>query len=69
MDALAKSTDLVTYVPSTFTTPWTAKEMADPQLGPVISFLHAGVDRATAKGVGVTLVYTGIFDIYFFEYA
>ena len=69
VDALAKSSDLVTYIPSTYSTTWTAKEKADPQLGSIINFIHSGWDRAAATGIGLTPIYTGIFDVYFFEYA
>ena len=69
MDALARSSDLVTYIPSIYSTTWTEEDKADPNLGSILSILHAGWDRATASGIGVTPVYTGIFDVYFFEYA
>ncbi|KAF2149093.1 hypothetical protein K461DRAFT_329801 [Myriangium duriaei CBS 260.36] len=69
VDALAKSPDFVTFVPSTFSTTWTDEDVADEELGNIVRFIHGGLDRAHQIGAGTTVVYTGVFDIYFFEYA
>ncbi|KAL9107808.1 MAG: hypothetical protein Q9227_007323 [Pyrenula ochraceoflavens] len=68
VDALAKSPDLITYIPASYSTTWTPEEEADPPLTPIIRFIHGGWDRAKEKGIAVTPIYTGIFDVYFFEY-
>ena len=67
VDALAKSPYLVTYMPSTYSTTWSAEDFQDPQLGPVLTFIHQGWDRAKEKKIGITPVYTGVFDLYWFE--
>lgn len=67
VDALAKSADLVTYIPSTYSTTWNEKDATDPQLGPILKFLHSGWDRAKERGIGITAVYIGCFEKYFFE--
>ena len=67
VDALSKSPDFVTYMPSTYSTTWNAEDFKDPQLGPVLNFIHQGWDRAKEKNIGITAVYTGVFDIYWFE--
>lgn len=59
----------MTYVPSTYSTTWTDADKSDPLLGNIISFIDAGLDRALEKGIGLTTVYTGVFDIYWFEYS
>ena len=68
MDALAKSKDLVTYVPAAFSTTWTEADYADPPLGGLLKMLHLGLDRAKEKGLGMTTVYTGLFDSYMFDF-
>ena len=68
VDALARSPDLVSYMPSTFSTTYDEQDANDPSLGPVLKFIRGGWDRAKEKGVGLTVLYNGIFDNYFFEY-
>ncbi|KAK4502304.1 hypothetical protein PRZ48_005729 [Zasmidium cellare] len=67
VDALSRSADLVTYVPSVYSTTWNSKDFADPRTGPILKFLHGGWERAKEKGVGLTPIYAGVFDLYFFE--
>lgn len=69
VDALARSPDLVTFIPSLYSTTWTKEDRADPALGPVISFLHGGLTRAVEQKIGITTVYVGVYEDYFFEYA
>ncbi len=68
VDALAQSSDLITYIPSTYSTTWTKEDDADPVLGPLLRFCHPGWERAKEKRIGITAVYTGVFDIYLFGY-
>ncbi|EMC91215.1 hypothetical protein BAUCODRAFT_318679 [Baudoinia panamericana UAMH 10762] len=68
VEALSKSPDLVTYVPSVYATTRSKANEADPALGPFLKFVHAGWDRAIEKDIGITAVYTGVFDVYFFSY-
>jgi len=67
VEGLSRSKDLVTYIPSTYSTTWNKQDFEDPQLGPVLKFLHGGWDKATEKGVGITPVFTGIFENYWFQ--
>ena len=67
VDALAKSPDLITYIPSTYSTTWDAEDFQHPQLGPVLNFIHAAWERAKEKHIGITAVFTGVFDLYWFE--
>ena len=67
MNALAKSPDFVTYIPSAYSTTYSEKDEADPQLGQVIAFVHSGWNRAKELGVGITPVYIGSFESYLFE--
>ncbi len=67
VDALAKSSDLVTYIPSTYSVVWGTEDFQDPQLGPVLEFIHTGWERAKEKKIGITAVYTGLFDLYWFK--
>lgn len=66
--ALAKSKDFVTYIPSTYSTTWEAKDFEDPQLGPVLNFIHTGWNKAKELGISVTPLYIGAFENYWFEY-
>lgn len=68
MDALVKSKDAVTYIPAAFSTTWSEEDFADPMLGGLLKMLHSGPDRAREKGLGITAVYTGLFDSYMFDY-
>ncbi|TKA64146.1 hypothetical protein B0A55_09295 [Friedmanniomyces simplex] len=67
VDGLALSPDLVTYIPSVYSTTWTERDFGDPRLGAVLAFLHGGWERAREKGVGVTAVYTGVFELFWFQ--
>ncbi|KAK3638518.1 hypothetical protein LTR56_012990 [Elasticomyces elasticus] len=68
VEGLALSPDLVTYIPSVYSTTWTEEDFKHPQLGQVISFLHTGWEKAEDKKIGVTPVFTGVFDLYWFAY-
>lgn len=68
VDALAKSKDLVTYIPSTFSSVWSKEDYADLALGGFLKFQTSGWDRAKEKGVRITAAFVGIFDIYMFKY-
>ncbi|KAK5676767.1 hypothetical protein LTS10_010531 [Elasticomyces elasticus] len=68
VEGLALSPDLVTYIPSVYSTTWTEEDFEHPQLGQVISFLHTGWEKAKDKKIGVTPVFTGVFDLYWFAY-
>lgn len=67
MEALAKTGDLVTYIPSTYSTTWEQPDFEDEQLGPVLNFIHTGWHRAKELGLGVTPLYIGAFENYWFE--
>ena len=66
MEALNKSPDFVTFIPAVFSTTWSKQDFEDPVLG---KFIGSVPFYANAKGlnIGVTKVYTGIFDYTFFE--
>lgn len=66
IDALAKSKDLVAYIPASYSTTWTEADYADPLLGGLLSKWHANVGRAKEKGLAITKLYTGLFDNYMF---
>lgn len=68
VDALANLEDLITYIPSTFSTTWTSSDFSHPQLGPQLDYMHQGWKRAQQKSIGITTVYTGVFDIYWFQH-
>ena len=68
IQALKKSPDFVTYIPSFYSTTWTSKDLADPSLGPLLSFLRTGRTTAKENGVPTTIVYSGIFEPYWFAY-
>ena len=68
VEALAKSPDFITYIPSVFSTTWEEADYKDPQAAPILTFLHQGWDKAKELGVGTTPIFTGVFDKYFFEY-
>ncbi|KAK3110410.1 hypothetical protein LTR53_015332 [Teratosphaeriaceae sp. CCFEE 6253] len=53
--------------PVDFSTTWSEADFQDPRLGPVLKFLHGGWDKAKELGVPVTPVYTGVFDLYWFQ--
>jgi len=65
---LALSPDIVTYIPSVYSTTWNEKDHKDPQLGPVLSFLHGGWEQANKSNIGVTPVFVGVYDLYWFVY-
>lgn len=67
VDALANSSDLITFIPSSYSTTWSAEDFQHPQLGPVMTFLHMGWQRAKEKNLGITAVYSGMFDNYYFQ--
>ena len=66
VDALARSKDLVTYIPAAYSTTWTEADHADPLLGGLLKMWHSSRDRAKETGLGMTKVYTGAFDSYMF---
>lgn len=68
VEALAKSPDFVTYIPPTYSIPWAKEDYADPNLGPILKFIHTPWDRATELRIAVTPIYTSVFDIYWFQY-
>nr|POF16679.1 hypothetical protein CFP56_71320 [Quercus suber] len=68
VQALAKSKDFVTYIPSTYSTTWTTKDFEDPQLGPVLNFIHSGWNKAKELGISITPLYIGAFENYWFDF-
>ena len=66
VNALAKSKDLVTYIPAAYSTTWTEADHADPLLGGLLKKWHFSRDRAKETGLGMTKVYTGAFDSFMF---
>lgn len=56
----------MTYIPSAYSTTFTKHDESDPNLGPVIGFVYGGIKKAQELGVGVTKVYSGCFDNYWF---
>ena len=68
IDVLANSPDLVTFFPSTYSSTWDETDKAEPQFLALLNFIQAGRQRAVARGLPVTIVYTGVFDNYFFGY-
>lgn len=68
VEALATSSDIITYIPSVFSTTWSKSDKEDEAIGPIINFAYKGWDKAVEKGIGVASVYVGAFENYFFEY-
>lgn len=66
MEALNKSPDFVTYMPAAFSTTWNKHDFEDPVLGKVIGSVPY-YSKSKELGIGITKVYTGIFDFTFFE--
>ncbi|KAF2163815.1 hypothetical protein M409DRAFT_57292 [Zasmidium cellare ATCC 36951] len=66
MEAISKSPDFVTYMPAMYSTTWSKEDFEDPVLGPVVGSLP-GYTKPKELGIGITKVYTGIFDFTFFE--
>lgn len=67
VEALAKSKDLMAYIPSTYSTTWEPQDFEDPRLGPVLNFIHSGWNKAKELRVPVTPLYIGAFENYWFE--
>ncbi|GAM89378.1 hypothetical protein ANO11243_074150 [Dothideomycetidae sp. 11243] len=67
VEALSKSKDLVTYIPSTYSTTWTEEDLKDPHFGPMLGFIEGGALKAKEIGVPLTTVYCGSFENYWFE--
>lgn len=68
VEALSRSPNAVTFIPSSFSKPWSDSEAADARLSPVIKWACGPKIRAAELNVGVTTVYTGAFDIFIFQY-
>lgn len=68
VEALAKSKDFVTYISSAYSTTFNKKDFDDPQLGPVIKFIHTGWLKARQLGISVTPLFIGCFENYWFEF-
>lgn len=47
--------------------PWTERDFKDPQLGPVLAFLNGGWEKAKVRKIGITAVYTGVFELFWFQ--
>ena len=70
VEALAKSPDTVTFIPSAYVNNWTDEQLADhPRMDHVHAHNSASGKRAEELGLGVTRVYAGLFAEFFFEYA
>ena len=61
-EGLAKSKDLVYYIPSTFGRPWRYEEQFSEPKKQLIQFLSAGRQRAAQLGVKSAFIQTGYFD-------
>ena len=68
MEAISKSPDFVTYMPAMYSTTWSKEDFDDPLLGSFISKMP-GYAKPKELGIGITKVYTGVFDFTFFEQA
>lgn len=60
-EALAKSPDLVTYVPPKFHGPWDKEHEAK------MADFMAGYNKGKELGLPMTIVYSGLFDFTFFR--
>jgi hypothetical protein len=67
VEALHGSSDLITFIPSEFGAPWTADDFADPRLA-FLDGKNRITERAAALNVPTTVVKTGTFDKFVFEY-
>ncbi|KAF2156334.1 hypothetical protein K461DRAFT_275455 [Myriangium duriaei CBS 260.36] len=67
VEALAKSPDFVTYIPSLYSTTWSESDAREPGLDSILPMFHASTDKAKELGVSTTIVYTGGFDNYIFD--
>lgn len=67
MNALAQSPDIITFFPSSYTTTWTEEDEKHGMLGQLLTMANGKVRLARQKGVGITTVYTGLFDDWFFK--
>ena len=67
VDALSKSPDIITYVPSTYSIPWTQKDRESKEFGHVVAYSKGGFYRAQEKGVGTTVLEIGAFHTYLFN--
>lgn len=68
VNALAKSPDLVTFMPAMYSTTWNQQEINSEPLGTSLRMFHRSWDLANERQVGTTVVYTGVFDQYFFGF-
>ncbi|GAM87624.1 hypothetical protein ANO11243_056510 [Dothideomycetidae sp. 11243] len=66
VQALSKSKDFVTYIPSFYSTTWDDNDEKHPQIGPIVKYMHSGWDKAKEMGVAVTPVYVGNYENYWF---
>jgi hypothetical protein len=66
-EALAKSQDLVYYMPAAFGRPWRPEEKFQPHKQQLARFIFAGLDRAVQLGLKVTVVQCGYFDYSMFR--
>ena len=70
VEALAKSSDIVTFIASAYGHPFRPNHFeGNPPLEGMSKMMGAGPNRATELGVAMTVVSAGLFDEYFFGYS